>query len=341
MAEPNDATNDFTGTGTAPAPTLQAGSSTTLAPGESATFEATYVLTQADINAGTVSNSAVATGSSPNNTADVVDTSGTVAGTDTPTVTSIPSVPALTVSKILVNADDAEVDTLNEVIEYRIEVANTGNIDLTGVVLTDTISTGVTLATTGPAGDTTDPGVLNVGETWTYTASYTVLQGDLSAGADLVNTASVVTTEVTTPETNTAISTVAQISALTVSKTLVNADDAEVDTLNEVIEYRIEVANTGTTDLTGVNVTDSISSAGAIPLGAPSGNTVEPTVLNVGETWVYFVNYTVTSADLDDGSDLVNTASVATTELPTALVDTAISSVQGVDIEAIEEGTPV
>jgi len=47
-------------------------------------------------------------------------------------------------------------------------------------------------ATTGPtltAGDINNPGVLDVGETWTYTATYTVTQNDINAGTDLVNIA--------------------------------------------------------------------------------------------------------------------------------------------------------
>ena len=61
---------------------------------------------------------------------------------------------------------------------------NTGNTSLTNVVLTDAFAGGATL-TSGDDGD----GVLEVGETWTYTADYTVTQADINAGADLVNVA--------------------------------------------------------------------------------------------------------------------------------------------------------
>ncbi|MEZ4985254.1 MAG: hypothetical protein R2795_09495 [Saprospiraceae bacterium] len=64
----------FTGTGTLPSPTYTAGSSGqgsaagTLLVGESATYTATYAITQDDIDAGQIDNQALATGYSPMDT---------------------------------------------------------------------------------------------------------------------------------------------------------------------------------------------------------------------------------------------------------------------------------
>ena len=77
---------------------------------------------------------------------------------------------------------------------YTIVVVNTGNTSLTNVVLTDALAGGATL-TSGDDGD----GVLEVGETWTYTADYTVTQADIDAGADIVNVA-IVNTDQTDAE---------------------------------------------------------------------------------------------------------------------------------------------
>ena len=79
--------------------------------------------------------------------------------------------PSLTIVKSLTNADDAVVDTAGETIEYTITVDNTGNVDLTNVVLDDAFAGGATLV----SGDTNTNGILETTETWTYIGG---LRGD-------------------------------------------------------------------------------------------------------------------------------------------------------------------
>ena len=55
----------------------------------------------------------------------------------------------------------------------------------------------------------TSDGLLDVGETWTYTAAHTVTQAELDSGAALVNVATVTGTGAT-PDTDDASVTVAQ-----------------------------------------------------------------------------------------------------------------------------------
>ena len=121
--------------------------------------------------------------------------------------------PSLTIVKALTNADDAVVDTAGETIEYTITVDNTGNVDLTNVVLTDAFAGGATLI----SGDTDGDSILETTETWTYTADYAVTQADLNAGTALVNVATVDTAQ-TAPQQDDATSTVAQSPSLTIVK---------------------------------------------------------------------------------------------------------------------------
>ena len=95
---------------------------------------------------------------------------------------------------------------------YTITVENTGNVDITNVVLSDDLAGSATL----DSGDAVDAGVLNVGETWVYTATYTATQDDIDLGSDLVNTASVVTTEVPGPTEDDATTTITQTPSLTI-----------------------------------------------------------------------------------------------------------------------------
>ncbi|MEZ4985246.1 MAG: hypothetical protein R2795_09455 [Saprospiraceae bacterium] len=87
----------FTGTGILPSPTYTAGSSSqgsaagTLLVGESATYTATYAITQDDIDAGQIDNQALATGYSPMDT-EVMDDSDSGNPAD-PNETGTPSDP--------------------------------------------------------------------------------------------------------------------------------------------------------------------------------------------------------------------------------------------------------
>ena len=72
-------------------------------------------------------------------------------------------------------------------------------------------------------GDVANTGVLDVGETWTYTATYDVTQDDINAGDDLVNTATV-DTDQTDPEDADATTSISQDAELTIEKD-VNIDE--------------------------------------------------------------------------------------------------------------------
>ena len=127
----------------------------------------------------------------------VVDTDQTGPAQDDAT-TTITRTSTLTIDK---SVNLTQIDAPGT-LTYTIIVVNTGNTSLTNVVLTDTFAGGATL-TSGDDGD----GILEVGETWTYTADYTVTQADIDAGTPLVNTVSVTSTEVTDPVTAQAITT--------------------------------------------------------------------------------------------------------------------------------------
>ena len=195
------------------------------------------------------------------------------------------------------------MDTAGEVIEYTITVDNTGNVDLTGVVLDDVFAGGATLV----SGDPNANSILETTETWVYSADYTVTQADLNAGTALVNVATVDTAQ-TAPQQDDATSTVAQNPALTIVKALTNADDAVVDTAGETIEYTITVDNTGNVDLTNVVVDDVFAGGATLVSGDPNANSI----LETTETWTYSADYAVTQADLNAGTALVNVATVDT-----------------------------
>src|SRR5262249_10310474 len=146
-------------------------------------------------------------------------------------------------------------------------------------------------------------------EKWSYTASHTVTQAELNAGADLVNTATV-DTDQTNPQNAQATTVVDQDPSLTIMKVASTTptdplDVNQADHNGQVINYTIEVDNTGNTDLTAVSLTDTSFAYNAATRRADilAYPTRRPTDL---EKWSYTASHTVTQAELNAGADLVN-----------------------------------
>ena len=92
-------------------------------------------------------------------------------------------------SKILHIEKDATVaggtaNSTSDVINYTLAVTNTGNAAIANVVVDDPFTTNEAPVLAGAfnAGDTDQDNLLDVGETWHYTASHTVTQAELDAG---------------------------------------------------------------------------------------------------------------------------------------------------------------
>ncbi|MGL6289628.1 MAG: beta strand repeat-containing protein, partial [Silanimonas sp.] len=132
---------------------------TTLAPGASTTCTGTHTITQAEVDAGAVNNSATATGTTPGG--------GTITSPADTTSTSIAANPSLTVDK---TAGTPTYRSIGEVISYSYLVTNTGNVTITALSVADDRIASVSCPVTAlaPAASTT------------CTGSYTVVAGDLT-----------------------------------------------------------------------------------------------------------------------------------------------------------------
>ncbi|MBT0608351.1 tandem-95 repeat protein [Aequorivita echinoideorum] len=137
-------------------------------------YTGSYAITQADIDAGEVVNTATAEATAPDGTL-VSDASGGSVGVDDPTVTVLCQQPAIALIKIATPSDENGngCADLGETIVYTFDVKNTGNVELTDVIITDplvaVIGGPITLA--AGANDTT-----------TFSAIYTVTQVDVDLG---------------------------------------------------------------------------------------------------------------------------------------------------------------
>ena len=75
-------------------------------------------------------------------------------------------------------------DVVGETISYTLAVTNQGNAAIAGVVVTDPFMTNEAPVLNGAfnVGDTDQDNLLDVSETWQYTASHQVTQAELDAG---------------------------------------------------------------------------------------------------------------------------------------------------------------
>jgi len=272
------------------------GTAGSLAPGQSVTATADGTLTQADLDAGAVTNTATATGAGPNGT-----TTATAQGSGT---IPLAGNPALAFTKSVATRD-GWTGRAGDTLRYSFRATNTGNQTLTGVTVTDPLPGLGTLTYSWPGA----AGRLAPGESVTATAGYTVTQADVDAGT-VANRATVSGTTpqgtgVSTPAT--AAQTITPAPGVAVTKSAVVGGTGRV---GDTVTYRFDVANTGTTTLTGVGVSDPLTGLSGITFGTWPSGTVG--TLAPGQTVRGTATYAVTQADVDAGS-IVNTATSAAT----------------------------
>jgi uncharacterized repeat protein (TIGR01451 family) len=160
------ADTSFSGTGT---PSSIACPSTTLTPGNDMTCTASYTLTQPDVNAGRVTNTAIATGTPLG--------SPPVTSPPSSATVTIPAHPALVIKK---SASPKSLDQAGNTVHYSYLVTDTGNVTLTGLKVNDVLA--------GLSAISCPSATLNPGKDMTCTASYVTTEADVQAGS-IANTA--------------------------------------------------------------------------------------------------------------------------------------------------------
>ncbi len=270
------------------------------------TIKGTYVITQADIDAGKVTNSALATALDPQNRT-VTDISGTAVNNNTSTDTPVTQTPSIALVK---TAAVGGTGILGNTITYTFTVTNTGNTTLTNVVVTDPM---VGLTITGSPIATLAPGATNS----TIKGTYVIIQADIDAGK-VTNSALVTAkdpqnnniTDIsgTTVNNNTSTETpVTQAPAIALVKTAVYNGNATKAALGDTITYTFTVTNTGNTTLSNVVVTDPM--VGLTITGSPVAS------LAVGATNASIKGtYVITQADINGGK--VTNSALATAKTP-------------------------
>lgn len=264
-----------------------------LAPGAAVTCTASHVVTQQDLDDGSVTNTATADSTQTPALADSV-----LVGAD--------QNPTLGIAKTRV--DGAEPFTAaGALLEYEIVVTNTGNVTVKNVVISDDAATDLDCSPT--AGLQATVASLAPGAQVTCTASYSTTQFDVDEGGFL-NTATAVADG--TPEINDSVFTPSdQTAALTLAKVVVADQDVAYDAVGDVISYEITATNTGNVTLNTLAIEDL--NADTLDCGATT--TLAPT-----ESVTCTATHEVTQADLDAG-EVVNLATATATPLPEPVSD--------------------
>ncbi|MGL5809699.1 MAG: DUF7507 domain-containing protein, partial [Nocardioides sp.] len=262
----------------------------TLAPGEVLSCSASKTMTQAEADAGSVTNTAIAEGTPPPG-----GPGGGEPVTDDDAETVISDAePGLALSK---TADPATY-VAGDVVAYTFATTNTGTVTLSEVEVSDTGLTGLSALDCTPAA----PAVLAPGEIQTCTATKTMTQAETDAGA-VTNTATSTGTPPggADPVTATDDETVTSdgVPAIGLEKT---ADPATY-VAGDVVAYTFASTNTGTVTLSEVEVSDT----GLTGLSALDCTPAAPARLAPGEIQTCTATKTMTQAETDAGA-VTNTA---------------------------------
>lgn len=182
-----------------------------------------------------------------------------------------------TASFSIVKAVNASSISAPGTLTYTITVQNTGSATLNNPVITDNLAQGTPLAlASGPtltSGDAAPTGVLNVGETWVYSATYAVTQSNINSGPSITNNASFSTTEAPLVTSNTVATTITRTPALSIDKSYVFALDANGNNradVGDVITYNYAVSNSGNITINGISVSDVHLGEGSLSAITPS-----------------------------------------------------------------------
>ncbi len=256
----------------------------TLAPGASETCTGTYTVTQADVDNGSVTNTATAGGTNPQGTTVTSASSSVTVGTSN--TTSSLSLVKSTTSRGFAAAGNT--------IPYSYLVDNTGTTTESNIAVSDNL-----IATVNCPDPTLAPGASE-----TCTGTYTVTQADVDAGS-VTNTA---TASGTNPQATTVTSSPYSITVLasgaTSSLSLTKSTTSTgYGAVGERISYSYLVTNTGTTTESNIAVSDNLIASVNCP-----DSTLAP-----GASETCTGTYTVTQADVDAGS-VTNMATASATD---------------------------
>jgi LPXTG-site transpeptidase (sortase) family protein len=282
--------------------------------GETWIYTCSHTVTSAELHANAVLSNTV-----------TVDSAESPSDTDTLTI----SVASITVNKTSSTVSVVEKD---QVVPYQFTVKNTGTVPLADVRVDDPNCDGLI---TGPAGDSNSDSILQTSETWQFSCNHTVSQSEINAGGNLSNTVTV-TTNQSNLATDSLDIPVVQSPAIHIEKT---STTELIATIGQVVPYRLLVTNVGNIPLSAIIVSDPNCEPEPV---YQSGDSNSDGLLQLSESWLYTCSHIVTSTEINELTNLSNTATADSEEADpdTSTINIQISKDPIVGIAKRVIGTP-
>jgi uncharacterized repeat protein (TIGR01451 family) len=262
----------------------------TLAPAamDDSTFSGTYIITQNDIDSGSVLNLATVDALDPSNNPLSVDSN-----TGVTTVVNLPSTASMSLIKTgsFVDTNSDGSAQAGETVNYSFIVTNTGNLTLNNVGISDPI-----IAVSGSIASFAPTAIDNT----TFTGVYTLSQGDVDNG--FVSNLATVSAEDPSANTisadsnnNTPLITNLVSSAsisLVKSGTFSDTNGDGLAQVGELIDYSFTIKNTGSLTLSNISITD-------VPITINGSLTT--LAVSATDNTTFTGTYTLTQPDIDNG----------------------------------------
>ncbi len=269
---------------------------TSLAPAGTENCTATYTVSQADMDNGSISDTADATGKTPSGaTTTSPGSSASVTATQAGGITITKSASAASVSA-------------PGTVTYTFVVKNSGNVSLSGATITDSANFSGLSALSCANSETNGSIALAVGASETCTATESVTQAQIDAGTSLVDTGSVSAATPASDTTQTSVSASSNQATVSITqspslKVVKTASVSAVSAAGATFTYTFAVTNNGNTDEYNVNIADAQTAPSVgTSLSAISCPNTSSTPLAPGASENCTATYTVSQADMDNGS---------------------------------------
>ena len=259
-----------------------------LAPRASETCTGSYTTTQTDVDTGSVTNTATASG---------VDAYHNPV-TSNPSTVTVPAKGTTSSLSLAKTAATPSYSAAGQTLNYDYLVTNTGTTTISSIAVSDNKVASVSCPQPS----------LAPGASETCTGSYTTTQADVDAG-HVTNTATATGTNPSSTPIRSNPSTVTvpasgATSSLSLTKSVSTATPS-YSAAGQTLSYDYLVTNTGTITINDIGVTDT--------LVAPANLTCPDASLAPGDSETCTGNYTTTQTDVDAGS-VTNTANATGTD---------------------------